>query len=120
MPADGEWPARSIAVGQDSVYMPDENDARAVLRLTGVGSNEVIAIVLLFIEAGREAECLKTVLEVCAYAVDACFGVGARVDVYNGLEVVEVFVYVFLGEIQIIVVFYITPSSLNFSISVGS
>ena len=59
--------------------------------------DEVIAILFLLVEAGGESKCLKSVLQVCADAIDACFGVGAGVDVDDGFEVVEVFVHVFLG-----------------------
>ncbi len=50
------------------------------------------------------------VLEVCADAVDACFSVGAGVDVDDGLEVVEVFVHVFLGLFY--VAFFSSPPLL--------
>src|SRR6266566_248555 len=71
--------------------------------------DEVITILFLPVEAGGESECVKSVLEVCADAFDACFGVSAGVDVDDGFEVVEVFVHVFLGLFYIVVVWHFVP-----------
>src|SRR5436309_809715 len=115
MLVDGEWAALCFAIGQHSVYVANEQNSRAILRLADMGGDEMITIMFLFVEASGESKRLKSVLQVCADAVDASFGVGAGVDVDNGFEVVEVFVHVFLGSFYVMV-FHITPSSLNFSI----
>src|SRR6266702_6658456 len=71
--------------------------------------DEVITILLLPVEAGGETECLKSFLQVCADAVDACFGEGAGVDVDDGFEVVEVFVHMFFCLFYIVVVWHFVP-----------
>src|SRR5260370_781049 len=79
--------ALSLTSRENCVHMSYEENTRTVWGLAYMCCHEVIDMLLLIVNLGRETEIMEALLEIFGDTIDTCFGKGAGVDVYNRLQI---------------------------------